>query len=66
MPHPCSAEGDRVRRIIIGVDCVWWERTVANLVYYNGDMQKRERGDGYGLALNGQGATSGHVTMRVI
>lgn len=66
MPHPCSAKGDRVRRIVIGVECVWWKRTVANPVYYNGDMQKTEGGGGYGLALNGHGATSGQVMMRVI
>ena len=23
MPHPCSGKGDRVRRIVIGVECVW-------------------------------------------
>ena len=65
MPHPCSAEGDRVRRIIIGGGMCVGKRTVTNPVYYNGDMQKRE-GGGYGLALNGHGATSGHVMMRVI
>lgn len=42
------------------------KRTVANPVYYDGDMQKREGGGGYGLALNGHDATSGHFMMRVI
>lgn len=66
MPHPCSAKGgDRVRRIVIVVECVGGKRTVANPVCYNGDMQKRVWG-GYGLALNGHGATSGQVMMRVI
>ena len=66
MPHPCSAKGDRVRRrIVIGGGMCVGKRTVANPVCYNGDMQKRLWG-GYGLALNGHGATSGQVMMRVI
>lgn len=65
MPHPCSAKGDRVRRIVIGVECVWGRGQWLIPYIINGDMQKRE-GGGYGLALNGHGATSGQVMMRVI
>ena len=42
------------------------KRTVANPVYYDGYVKKREGGGGYGLALNGHGATPGQVMMRVI
>ena len=66
MPHPCSGKGDRVRRIVIGVECVWvrgqWLIPYVIMVIF-----RRERGGGgYGLALNGHGATSGQVMMRVI
>ena len=60
MPHPCSAKGDRVRRIVIGVECVG-KRTVANLVYYNGDMQKRE---GAVMALPSMGKVPHQATSR--
>ena len=43
MPHPCSAKGARVRRrIVLGGGICVGKRTVANPVYYNGDMQKSE------------------------
>ena len=65
MPHPCSAKGGQGKTDCHrGGMCVG-KRTVANPVYYNGDMQKRE-GCGYSLALNGHGATPGQVMMRVI
>ena len=65
MPHPCSAEGDRVRRIVIVVECVWG-REQWLIPYIIMVICRRERGVGYGLALNGHDATSGQVMMRVI
>ena len=66
MPHPCSAKGDRVRRIVIGVECVWG-RGQWLIPYIMMVICRRERGGGgNGLALNGHDATSGHFMMRVI
>ena len=59
MPHPCSAEGDRVRRIIIGGGMCVGKRTVTNPVYYNGDMQKRE---GAAMALPSMGMVPHQAT----
>ena len=65
MPHPCSAKGDRERRIVIGVECVW-ERGQWLIPYIIMVICRREKEGGYGLALNGRGATSGQVILRVI
>ena len=65
MPHPCSAKGDRVRRIVIGVECVWG-RGQWLIPYIIMVICRREGGGGYGLALNGHGATSDEVMMRLI